>query len=66
MRYQWIAGKTERRALKTGYNQTGLLICWEKLENMADAGSLSLSEAWRTSMLIEWLVLDSVLLLIGT
>jgi hypothetical protein len=33
---------------------------------MADAGSLSLSEAWRTSMLIEWLVLDSVLLLIGT
>lgn len=33
---------------------------------MADAGSLSLSEAWETSMLVEWLVLDSVLLLIGT
>jgi hypothetical protein len=66
MRYQWKAGETKRSVLKTGYNQTGLLICFEELENMADAGSLSLSEAWRTSMLIEWLVLDSVLSLIGT
>jgi hypothetical protein len=65
MRYQWKAGETERSVLKTGYNQKGLLMCFEELKNMADAGSLSLSEAWATSMLVEWLVLDSVLLLIG-